>query len=744
MLIIAVDYGMSLIDELKEVLKRRRNVLDIFGTYKTMYDELLHDLADIYNSDIDTVASAFYLANYVMDNLQSEDGRLDDEERVQNVLKNLIQAKEHLTVDFETLVQIYTLISDWAVRIEKEVVKNARLLVNPYVITTNIVDVYAVPLFSFLHQLIPGLDLRWAMAELDASLQKRFSAPIYSELINQYPVESMKKQVYFDAGFHILRKFVDNYFKERFKEGIQKLEAFGDIGRKSYNYACSLFYCLNSRELYTDIARDDQIELTDQLKDELKNSLLINQIVKKPENIYNLLFAKYHVKLKIEGQRTEERFFYIHNFEEKEDEFNYDELLGIWNYFLLSEENVNLQSIISYSKQRCIDIRGIKSRMADFHEFSLSDVNILLSAWMEMYIHNLQEEYNFLEMKDSLREQGFIPIGILKQSKGQSVVEMLLDTVKSISSKRMETLGIKSNMITKEQVIYLLDHLKLITDHSSNVIRLLLLQHNPAIEVEFYPEEILYEHKQFPGKHLLLLFSTDEANLAGLICPNEASLEFTASSLKSRQILSKINQLLTDLRYKNLEDARATKMDTYITRGVEFLLEPGHFWISGNIIESLVLFKGPSVSDRIDLIVKLEEERLKNVRIAEANRKMALEKERKERIRSLQRFYFNDRVLSRLIDELSINVQNKILFQLKSSFPDIYKLEAIEEANKMKLIDYEKAIEKNKAFSSEIRENYDQLMSEISNDWDVNTTKIIDYLRNIWELILNLTQEDLS
>ncbi|MFX0085339.1 MAG: hypothetical protein ACFFAU_06670 [Candidatus Hodarchaeota archaeon] len=735
---------MSLIDELKEVLKRRRNVLDIFGTYKTMYDELLHDLANTYNSDIDTVASAFYLANYVMDNLQSEEGRLDDEERVQNVLKNLIKAKEHLTVDFETLVHIYSLIADWAVRIEKEVVKNARLLVNPYVITTNIVDIYAVPLFSFLHQLIPDLDLRWAMAELDASLQKRFSAPIYEELINQYPVDSMNKQTYFDAGFHIIRNFVDSYFKEKFKEGIQKLEAFGDIGRKSYNYACSLFYNINSRELYTDIARDDQIELTDQLNDELKNSLLINKIVKKPENIYNLLFAKYHVKLKIEGQRTEERFFYIQNFEEEEDEFNHDELLGVWNYFLLSEENVNLQSIISYSKQRCVDIRGIKRRMGDFHESSLTDVNILLSAWMEMYIHNLQEEYNFLELKDSLREQGFIPIGILKQSKEQPVVEMLLDTVKSISSKRMETLGIKSSMITKEQVVHLLDHLKLITDHSSNLIRLLLLQHNPAIEVEFYPEEILYEHQQFPGKHLLLLFSIDESTLAGLICPNEASLEFSASSLKSRQILSKINQLLTDLRYKNLEDARATKMDTFITRGVEFLLEPGHFWISGNIIESLVLSKGPSVSDRIDLIVKLEEERLANVRIAEANRQMALEKERIERLNSLQRIYFNDRVLGRLVDELALKMQNKILSQLKNSFPDVYKLESMEEANKIKLIDYEKAIEKDKAFLYEIRENYNELMSEISNDWGINTTKITEHLKNIWDLIKNLTQEDLS
>jgi hypothetical protein len=735
---------MSLIDELKGVLKRRRNVLDIFGTYKTMYDELLHGLANSYNSDIDTAASAFYLANYVMDNLQSEEGRLDDDVRVQNVLKNLIKAKEHFTVDFETLVQIYSLIFDWAVRIEKEVVKNARLLVNPQVITTNVVDIFAIPLFSFLHQLVPDLDLRWAMAELDASLRKRFSAPIYEELVNRYPVASMQTQTYFDAGFHIVRNFVDNYFKKKFKNGIEQLETFGDIGRKSYNYACSLFYDIITRELYTDVASDDQIELTDELKGELLNSLLINQITSKPESIYKLLFAKYCVRLKIQGQRTKERFFYIHNFEENPDEFQFDEVLGTWNYFLLSEENVNLESIISYSKQRCVDIRGIKNRQKDFTDLDLADVNIVLSAWMEMFIHNLQEEYNFLEIKDTLREQGFIPIGLLKQSKEQSVMQMLLDTVKPISTKRMETLGIKSSMITKKQVAHLLDHVKLITDHSSTVIRLLMLQHHPAIELEFYPEEILYEHNQFPGKHVFLLFSTDESNLAGLICPNEASLEFSASSLKSRQILSKINQLLTDLRYKSLEDARAAKLGSFIARGVEILLEPGHFWLSGDISESLGISKGPSVSDRIDLAIKLEEERLERVRIAEAKRQEALEKERIERLKALQRLYFNERVLRRLVEELTLTMQNKLLSRLKDNFSDIYKLDTMERTNQMKLNDYEKDMRKDEILSSEIREYYTQLLSEISNNWNTNSSKIIEYLGNIWDLILNMKQEDLS
>jgi hypothetical protein len=175
----AVEYGMSLIDELKEVLARRRNVLEIFGTYKLMYDELLQNLAHSYHTDIDTAVSAFYLSNYVMDTLkQGKEARdrVDEDDRVKIVLENLIEAKKHLTMDFESLVHVYSLLYDWAVKIEKDLVTHARLIVNPKVIMTNLVDIYAVSLFSFLKQVVPNLDLRWAMAELAGALDKGFAS----------------------------------------------------------------------------------------------------------------------------------------------------------------------------------------------------------------------------------------------------------------------------------------------------------------------------------------------------------------------------------------------------------------------------------------------------------------------------------------------------------------------------------------------------------------------------------------
>ncbi|MFW9903359.1 MAG: hypothetical protein ACFFFH_03425 [Candidatus Thorarchaeota archaeon] len=747
----AVEYGMSLIDELKEVLERRRNVLEIFGTYKVMYDELLQNLATSYHTDIDTAVSAFYLANYVMDNLKRDKearDQVDEDDRVKIVLENLIEAKKHLTIDFESLVHVYSLLYDWAVKIEKDLVTHARLIVNPKVIMTNLVDIYAVSLFSFLKQILPNLDLRWAMAELAGALNRGFATEYFEDIKAEFSFVKMDPLIFFDAGFFVICPFVENYFAKKFDD-IKELESFGDIGRHSYEFATSVFYDIFSRELFCPIAYDEQIvsnEILELLEQELRNSLYLNQTSSRPENPYQLLFAKFHVQIKIPNQRPEERFFYIHNFEQKKTDNGHSNPLGNWNYLMLSEQNVNLQSLISYSKQRCLDIRGISTRLKSQGDTNDGHMSTLLSAWMEMYIHNLQEEYNFLEMKDELREQGFIPVCLLKQDKQQKIVEMLLDSPKSITTKRMDTLGIKSSMIEKDQTERLLDHMKIICDHCSNVFRLILLQNDQDLEINLYPVEFLYEHQKYPGKNLSILFSVDETKLVGLLCQNEASLEYQAKSLKQRQIFSKINQLLTDLRIKSMADARAAKLEKYITGAiVESLYEPGSLWLSGEITESFgISSTDESVTDRIDLAIKREKERMEAMKIAEKERQEALERERLVRLQAERILYFNEIILKNVFEEISLTIQNSILDLLREKFPDIFGLEQEYRSITMKLRDLKETQKETKDMSEHMKENLNTLIHQINDGALKNFSEILPELEKIWNTISNMSKEEIS
>ncbi|UCE14192.1 MAG: hypothetical protein JSV04_03195 [Candidatus Heimdallarchaeota archaeon] len=744
----AVQYGVRLIDELKEVLARRRNVLDIFGTYKVTYDELLQNLANTYQTDIDMAVSAFYLSNYVFDKLKRDKearDRTDEDDRVNRVLENLIEAKKHLTMDFESLVHMYSLLYDWAVKIEKDLVTHARLLVNQKVIMTNLVDIYAVSLFSFLKNVVPDLDLRWAMAELAGALNKGFASEFYEPMKSNFSISKMDSQFYFDAGFFVIRSFVEGYFRKKFDSGDEALELFGDIGRRPYEFSSSVFYDTVSRDLFSPIAFDDKMVPNEVLIQELNNSLHINHPSSRPGNPYQLLFGKFHVQIKIPNQRPEEKFFYIQNFEEAESNNGYPNRLGNWNYLLLSEQNVNLESIISYSKQRCIDIRGITDRLKDQDESTTDQFNTLLSGWMEMYIHNLQEEYNFLELKDELREQGFIPVGILKQDKGQpNLMEMMVEIPKKISSKRMEMLGIKSSMISREQTRHLLDHVKLVTDHCGNVLRLILLQTNPEFELTFYPVEFLYEHQKLEGRNLLLLFSSDEERMVGLICQNEASLEFQVRSLKQRQIFSKINQLLTDLRIKTITDARAAKLEGYIRHHEEDLYESGSLWLSGKIGEPFAATPAAeSVTDRIDLAIKKEQARIEALKIEEEKRLDTLEKDRQTRLHAERVFYFNENILKRFFEEVSLEIQQIFLDMLREKFSGIYGLEQEYRSTKMRLSDF-KAKQEEVIISKQTTEILDSLTSRIIDACKSNVIEALPELEKIWQLISNMSLDDLS
>ncbi|MFX1284618.1 MAG: hypothetical protein ACFFB5_13240 [Promethearchaeota archaeon] len=744
----AVDYGMSLIDELKEILARRRNVLEIFGTYKVMYDELLQDLVNTYNTDVDTAVSAFYLANYVMDTLKRDKearDRGEEDERVHVVLKNLIIARKHLTLDFESLVHIYSLLYDWAVKIEKDLVTHARLLVNQKVITTNLVDIYAVPLFSFLKQAIPNLDLRWAMAELAGALNKGFASEFYSDITKKFAITKMDPQFYFDAGFFVIQPFVEDYFAKKFEDGVKELESFGDIGRRSNEFACSIFYDIDSKELFSPISYDEKIVQNEVLEQELNNSIHMIQTLSGTSNPQQLLFAKFHVQIRVPGQRPEERFFYIHNFEENSPNNGFSNSLGNWNYLLLSEQNVNLQSIISYSKQRCIDIRGISSRLKDQIDTKTEHMDMLLSAWMEMYIHNLQEEYNFLEIKDELREQGLIPIGFLKQDINQAnIVEMIIDTPKEISSKRMDTLGIKSFMVTRDQTKQLLDHIKLITDHCLNVLRLILLQTNQDFEISFYPVEFLYKHQKHEGRNISVFFSTDETRIVGLICQNEASLEFQVKSLKQRQVFSKINQLLTELRVKTMIDARATKLEQFILHGAEDFNELGSLRLSGKVEESFgVTLTDESVTDRIDLAIKKEQARIEAMRIAEKEHQEELEKERQTRLNAQRILYFNE-ILKDFFEEFHLEIQDTMLNLLKERFPDVYRLEQEQRGVKLRLKDFREKQKENNVILVHMREILRDLLPQLLNKFKINISECLSELEKIWELVSKMSEDDLS
>ena len=647
----AVEYGMSLFDELKEALEKRKDEA-VLDTYYQLYDEFIQEQIETYQTEANIVCTAIYLASYIMDRITVEGIPIHEMERARLVLRILLQARKILPINLEAFIELYRLIYDWANKIEIALIQNARLLIDRKVILTNLTDVYAVSLFSFLEK-VPEMDLRWAMAELMGALMKRPSTGIYEDIQKNYPVSIMEPQFYFDAGAYILRPYIERYFEE--KVDSSTLEAFGDIGQRVHEFACSLFYQKDSRELFVPPSFSHQLTLNEQLIQVFQDTTAINSSVFRKTR-YKLAFAKFYVQLKTKGQ-TLARHFFLHNIEE---DTGTDKDLGTWVILLLSTDNINLESLNSYAKQRFIDVRGVKERnilqtppseevSEEVPEGELKVVeDPLFEAWNEAYLNNLQEEYEFLSIPDTKREQKFLPFAVFQQERGKDTIDLLFHVEKSEEKKR-KIVGLKDGVvITKEEMIKLIDHMTAVTRHALINLRLFLLEHDEDVTISFWPEEFLYEHERAPEDNVLMMFAKDESRVVSIIARNEL-VEFSANILKPRQITSKIQQLLTELRVKSLEETCKARLEQfqYIIQGVTQTVDSSKLWFEGHVTESV---------DMLQITETLEAAKREKEAEEEAERRAQL-----ERLKAIRHIYLNDVVLKRFYDETTLTMQKTIL-----------------------------------------------------------------------------------
>lgn len=646
----AVEYGMSLIAELKEVLERRRNVLEIFGTYKSTYDSFIQELKSSFKgADEDTAASAIYLASYVMDTVKDRKKRLtpmDESERIRIVLENLLVARQYYPVDLPSLIHIYQLIFDWAIKIEKEMVKQARLHTNTNVVIVNLVDIFAVPLFKFMKNVNKDMDLRWAMAELQGAMTKEVSPEVFEEIKIEFPLSEMKTENFFIAGEFVIRPFVENYMKT--KGDRSELEVFGDIGEKPYEIATSSFYDLEKLELYMNssftskFANKEDKELKSSLNEVIK---LNHDLLRKSE--YKFIFANFYVKIESKGQIFDRRLF-LHNLEGKK--------LGAYTYLLIPAENINLKVLDSYVKTRFTDIKGLK----EFDTYTDVEKDVRLEYWNETYINTLQEEYDFLSENDTKREQAFLPFAILKQEKDDKQLEIILSSSEE-SKKRVRVIdGIqKENIQALDKVKEISNYIRPIILTTLNVLRHLLINYHEDeidVKIEFYPEEMLFESEKEEEKIILVRTITDNTRLVSIIAENK-SIVGSKGLMKQRQMNSKINQLLTELRVKSLEDAVKNRLEDTGLFNVykKENFESGKLYFKGKVSQSL---------DSFDATAAIEEE-LKKAKLMEEERLERLRKEEEEKLTELRRIYYEEIIP----DKLSVRI-NKFLEKIVFTYFD--------------------------------------------------------------------------
>jgi len=722
----AVEYGMSLIEELKGALERRRNVSDIIGTYRINYDSFIQELKESFEgADDDTAACAIYLASYVMDTVKDRKERftpMDESERIRIVLENLVVARNFYPVDLPSLIHIYQLIFDWATKIEKEMIKRVRLHTSRNVIIVNLVDIFAVPLFQFMKKINKEMDLRWAMAELQGAMTKEVSPLVFEDIKMAFPLSEMVAENFFMAGEYVIRPFVEKYLST--KGDRSQLEVFGDIGEKPFELAASSFYNNKTQELIMNSAFTAKFgnKVNKDLNLALKEGLNLNHpLLRKID--YKFLFAKFYIKIQSNGQFYDRRLF-LHNLEGKQ--------LGAYTFLLISAENVNMKVLDSYVKARFTDIQGLK----DFAIFGDAEKATRLEDWNETYISTLQEEYDFLTEADSKREQKFLPLAIVKQEKNKSLAEIISSSSEE-SQKRVRKIdGIeKKDVDTLDKIKQLINFSRLIILSSLNVFRQLMInfqENENEIIIEFFPEELLFQNEKEESDNILIKSIADDSRIVSIIARNESVIR-PKGLMKQRQLNSKINQLLTELRVKSLEEAVKNRLeDTGLFdfyKSVE--LEAGKFYFKGKVSQSV---------DSLDATSKIEEE-LKKAKIIEEERLEKLKGEEERRLRELRRIYFNETISTSLSNGLS-KFLDKILLEYFDNNQENEKFKRLLNGTIDEIDEWEER--KEKVFTPEISNIVSGMLSELEPKIKMVILDVLgDYFNRIKDKIDTMTTNEL-
>lgn len=722
----AVEYGMSLIEELKGVLERRRNVLEIFGTYKSTYDNFIQELKLAYEgADEDTAASAIYLASYVMDTVKDRKERLtpmDESERIRIVLENLLVARDYYPVDLPSLIHIYQLIYDWAAKIEKEMVKQGRLHPNINVVIVNLVDIFAVPLFNFMKDINKKMDLRWAMAELQGAMVKEVSPLVFEDIKNSFPLTEMKVENFFIAGEYVIRPFVEEYMKT--KGDRSKLELFGDIGEKPFELAASSFYNNQTHELFMNSAFTARFRNKDDenLNQALKEGINLNHTLLRKSD-YKFLFAKFNIRIQSNGQFYDRRLF-LHNIEGKQ--------LGAYTFLLISAENINMKVLDSYVKSRFTDIRGLK----EFDTFTNTEKDARLEYWNETYINTLQEEYDFLSEIDTKRAQKFLPLAIGKQEKNESQVE-LISSIPEESRKLVRRIdGIeKQDVKILDKLKQLINFSRPITISSLSILRLLLInfqEDEKEISIQFFPEEILFQNEKEESDNIIIRSLTDDSRIVSIIARNESGIRSTGL-LKQRQLNSKINQLLTELRVKSLETAVKIRMeDTGLFNSYKLVnLEAGKFHFKGKVSQSV---------DSLDATSNIEEE-LTKAKKKEEERVKELKREEEKKLLELRRIYYNDIISTSLSERLSKFLGMHVLEYFYSNL-ESNKIERLLNGISYEIDEWEEG--KDKVFTTEISDIVACMLTELEPKFKEEVLDILGgYFNKIKDRIDMMTADEL-
>ncbi|MHA1992094.1 MAG: hypothetical protein ACW98A_14070 [Candidatus Hodarchaeales archaeon] len=509
---------MTYYNELRETLKQRAKPETQFEIFRNIHSETIKKLIDSFNCPEEEVLTTIYLSKFIITgDVTSHAGpqqRLNDDERVELILKNLIESKKYLGSMIGLDDRIFLMQLTWQIswEIDKSFQKN--ILTNSYpidVLFCQVIDYLITPLLNEWYGVLKNYDLekmdhRWILAEILASLTNDFPLEMMKPLEKEIRSSKITENEYFLSGWILCQEYI-NYLQVNeyiptvlpASTHLHLNDPMTFAGSIIYRKSDSNVYPINDPQLLTSRGN---FQLTKEKMHDIKNLLSLDHPALSSSR-YLHKNSKFALRIEDEmGEKFQRHLYLFQHFDNDLD-------IGYWLILFIQSEDINqtqLQFIIQnrFSQiQSVLDLIG-KDEVGKFFNVYWEDI---IAVWIKTFVTDLQDESKYIgHVEDFQKSQKYMLMGISainsKQSNHSFVYESIEDNARidmkySDSSSNKLFLDRANNLFSLSDILYLSGY---------NLAQFLLASEDKKVKsIRITPSSLFFYYEDNPVEHLLLL-----------------------------------------------------------------------------------------------------------------------------------------------------------------------------------------------------------------------------------------------
>ncbi|MHA2104568.1 MAG: hypothetical protein ACW981_14160 [Candidatus Hodarchaeales archaeon] len=509
---------MTYYNELRETLKQRAKPETQFEIFRNIHSETIKKLIDSFNCPEEEVLTTIYLSKFIITgDVTSHAGpqqRLNDDERVELILKNLIESKKYLGSMIGLDDRIFLMQLTWQIswEIDKSFQKN--ILTNSYpidVLFCQVIDYLITPLLNEWYGVLKNYDLekmdhRWILAEILASLTNDFPLEMMKPLEKEIRSSKITENEYFLSGWILCQEYI-NYLQVNeyiptvlpASTHLHLNDPMTFAGSIIYRKSDSNVYPINDPQLLTSRGN---FQLTKEKMHDIKNLLSLDHPALSSSR-YLHKNSKFALRIEDEmGEKFQRHLYLFQHFDNDLD-------IGYWLILFIQSEDINqtqLQFIIQnrFSQiQSVLDLIG-KDEVGKSFNVYWEDI---IAVWIKTFVTDLQDESKYIgHVEDFQKSQKYMLMGISainsKQSNHSFVYESIEDNARidmkySDSSSNKLFLDRANNLFSLSDILYLSGY---------NLAQFLLASEDKKVKsIRITPSSLFFYYEDNPVEHLLLL-----------------------------------------------------------------------------------------------------------------------------------------------------------------------------------------------------------------------------------------------